>query len=102
MPGVADAMEHHVVALLGQEHATSWQVHPEPAADQQKQGGAFLACDPLRALVALGMNGPSDLNIITMAGIIDWLEMPQQPSTVNGSIRCGVTYVGHLCHERGR
>jgi hypothetical protein len=48
------------------------------------------------------MDGPSDLNIITVAGIIDRLEMPQQPSTVNGGVHCGVTYVDWLCHERGR
>jgi len=93
MPGVADAVEHHVVALLGQEHATSRQIHPEPATDQQKQGGALLTGDPLRALVTGGMDGPSDLNIIAVAGIIDWLEVPQQPSAVNGGIHSGVAYV---------
>jgi len=102
MPGVADAMEYHVAALLGQEHAVFWQLYPEPAADQQRQGGAFLASDPLLALVALGMDGPFDLDIITVPGITGGLEMPKQPPTVNGSVHCGVTHVDRLRHERRR
>lgn len=95
-------MEYHVVALLGQEHPASWQFHPEPAADQQKQGRALLARDPLRALVALGVDGPFDLNIVAVPGISGRLEMPEQPPAVNGSIGRSVTHIDRLGHERRR
>jgi len=100
MPGVADLTEHHVVALPGQEHATSRELQPEPAADQHHQSGALLACHPLRAPVAGGMDGPLDLNLLTMPSIIDWPEMPKKPSTVNASLRSGTARIDRLRHEQ--
>ena len=102
MPGVAKAVEHHIVALLGQHHAAPWQVHPEPAADQQKQGRALLTRHPLPTLVTLGMDGPFDLNTITVPGIIGGFEMPKQPPTVNQGIRRSIAHIDRLCHERRR
>jgi hypothetical protein len=102
LPGVAEAVEHHIVALLGQNHAAPWQVYPEPAADQQKQGRALLARHPLRTLVALGMDGPFDLNIIAAPGIIGGLEMPKQPPPVNHGIRRSIAHIDRICHGRRR
>jgi len=36
------------------------------------------------------MDGPLDLNLIAMASIIDWLEVPEKPSAVDVSLCSGV------------
>lgn len=102
VPGVAEAVEHHIVALLGQDHGAPRQFHPEPATDQQKHGGALLAGYPLRALVARGVDSPLDLNIVAVPGIAGRFEMSQQPPPVNPGVRCGIAHIDRLCHERRR
>ena len=87
---MADTVEHHIVALLGKQHCSSWQLNPEPAAHKEKQGRALLTCNPLRALVALGVNGPLDLYLITVPCIMLRLEIARQPPAAFGSIRTGV------------
>ncbi|MCW2916932.1 MAG: hypothetical protein JWN52_5000 [Actinomycetia bacterium] len=77
-PGMIDTLTpHHVVALLGQKHATSWQLYPKPAADQQEKGSALLSCDPLRTLIARWMHAPFDFDLVTVPGIIDRLEVSE-------------------------
>jgi hypothetical protein len=70
-------MEHHVVAVPGQDYGAAREFYPEPAADKQEQRSALLASDPSGALVTARMYGPLDLDIITMPRIIDWLEVPE-------------------------
>jgi hypothetical protein len=74
---MAEAVEHHIVALLGQQHGPSRQLNPEPTAHQEKQGRAFLAGHPLRALIALRVNSPLDLYLVTVPCITLGLEMAQ-------------------------
>jgi hypothetical protein len=77
--------------LLCQNHAALGQVHPEPAAEQQKQGRALLARHPLRTLVTLGMDRPFDLNIITVPGHHPGGFENAKAATVNKGVCRGIT-----------
>src|ERR1017187_3208729 len=63
VPGMIDAVEQDVVALLGQYDAAPRQADPEPAADQHDHGGALFPGDPLAALITPRVHSPLDLDI---------------------------------------
>ena len=101
VPGVADAVEHHVVALLGEQHAAARELDPEPAADQDERRRPLLPGDPLRAPVTGGMDGPLDLDVVAAARIAVRLEVPEQPAMAGRGVGGRVPHVDLLRHAPG-
>lgn len=70
-------MEHYVIALPHEEYCSVREFYPEPAADEQEQCSPLFASDPLGSPVTARMNGPFDLDIVTMPWTIDWHEVSE-------------------------
>jgi hypothetical protein len=89
---VVHAVEHHVVTLLGEQHAAARELDPEPAADQDECRRALLPGDPLRPPVIEGVDGPLDLDVVTVPGVAGRLEVAEQPAAagrcVGGRVPC--------------
>jgi hypothetical protein len=99
---MAETVEHDVIPSLGQQHTASGKFYLETAADQEKNGRTLLISNPLRTPVPAGMDGPLDLYVVTVPGIIIRSEVPQQPTPVRWGIRLCVTNVNRLRHVRRR
>ena len=78
------------------------KVDPEPPAHEHDHRGPDLAGDPLRALVASGMDAPLDLDVRAVPDITRRHEVPERPAAMRLRILRRRSRVYLPGHRHGR
>lgn len=99
-PRVVDSVPpDNIITLLFQNDTASCEIHAKPAADEHQESGALFTPHPLQTLVATRVDAPFDLHRLGVTGIVDILEVSENPPTIQWGIRACISCIYTAFHK---